>query len=95
MTLPIEEVKKIHTKYKEVATHRFAGGRGYDPDHLDDGIVHTTGFYTSDDDGPFPDTFEMLVLSAPPTPEGSWSLGETYGIAVDESASEVAYWAVE
>ena len=29
MTLPIEEVKRIHAKYKEVATHRFTGGNPF------------------------------------------------------------------
>ncbi len=55
----------------------------------------TTFFYTSDAQDSFPTTYEILVLDAENkgTPGFKWNHGDSYGVAIDSSASEIVYWA--
>lgn len=53
-------------------------------------------FYTGDaSEDSFPSSYEILVLDAEDkgTPGFKWNHGNSYGVAIDSSASEIVYWA--
>jgi hypothetical protein len=57
--------------------------------------VPTTFFYTSDSSTEsFPATYEILVLNADDKgrPGFKWNHGDSYGVAINSSASEIIYW---
>lgn len=89
-----ENIKKVLLKYREIAKHKYRGGNTNDHANLPNGVP-TTFFYTSDAQESFPNTYEILVLNAENrgTPGFKWNHGDSYGVAIDISASEIVYWA--
>jgi hypothetical protein len=89
-----EKIKKVLLKYREIAKHKYKGGNTNDHANLPNGVP-TTFFYTSDVQESFPTTYEILVLDAENkgTPGFKWNHGDSYGVAIDSSASEIVYWA--
>jgi hypothetical protein len=89
-----EKIKKVLLKYREIAKHKYRGGNTNDHANLPNGVP-TTFFYTSDAQESFPSTYEILVLNAENrgTPGFKWNHGDSYGVAIDISASEIVYWA--
>ena len=92
--LPATEVKQIFAKYNTIATHHYTGG-----DTIDHSGQPTSppmpSFYTSDKGShKLPNSFVVLVLGAKSMggTEHPWDKGESYGLAVDLSSSEVVYW---
>ncbi|MBD0302659.1 MAG: hypothetical protein ICV85_10910 [Tolypothrix sp. T3-bin4] len=89
-----EKIKKVLLKYREIAKHKYRGGNTNDHANLPNGVP-TTFFYTNDAQESFPNTYEILVLDAENrgTPGFKWNHGDSYGVAIDISASEIVYWA--
>ena len=94
MKQPPEIIKKVLLKYREIAKHKYRGGNTNDHANLPNGVP-TTFFYTSDGQESFPTTYEILVLDAENrgTPGFKWNHGDSYGVAIDSSTSEIVYWA--
>jgi len=90
-----EQIKKLLSQYKTVAKHEYRGGNTNDHTNLPNGVP-TTFFYTSDaSEESFPPSYEILVIDAKDrgTPGFKWNHGDSYGVAIDISASEIVYWA--
>lgn len=90
-----EEIKKLLSQYRNNAKHKYRGGDTNDHINQPNGVP-TTFFYTNDSSGgTFPDAYEILVLDA--TDRGKsgfkWNHGDSYGVAINSSASEIIYWA--
>lgn len=91
---PPQEIKKILLNYRGIAKNKYQGGDTNDHTNLPNGVP-TTFFYTSDSaQESFPATYEILVLNAENrgTPGFKWNHGDSYGVAIDSSASEIVYW---
>ncbi|BAY27588.1 hypothetical protein NIES2100_74130 [Calothrix sp. NIES-2100] len=89
-----EKIKQLLSEYKSVAKHQYRGGNTNDHANLPNGVP-TTFFYTSDtSEESFPPSYEILVLDAQDkgSPGFKWNHGNTYGVAIDSSASEIVYW---
>ncbi|MDZ7961519.1 MAG: hypothetical protein RMY34_27180 [Aulosira sp. DedQUE10] len=89
-----EQIKKLLSQYKPVAKHEYRGGNTNDHTSLPNGVP-TTFFYTSDaSEESFPPSYEILVLDVKDkgTPGFKWNHGDSYGVAIDSSASEIVYW---
>jgi hypothetical protein len=89
-----EKIKQLLSQYKSVAKHEYKGGNTNDHANLPNGVP-TTFFYTSDAEESFPPSYEVLVLNAQDrgSPGFKWNHGDSYGVAIDSSASEIVYWA--
>ncbi|WP_231866931.1 MULTISPECIES: hypothetical protein [unclassified Anabaena] len=91
-----EQIQKLLTQYRKVAQRQYRGGDTNDHANLPNGVP-TTFFYTSnsEDAAAFPNSYEILVLNAEDQgqPGFNWNNGNSYGVAIDTSASEVVYWA--
>ncbi|MBX9254617.1 hypothetical protein H1Q63_11775 [Desmonostoc muscorum CCALA 125] len=92
---PPEKIKKLLSQYRNNAKHKYRGGNTNDHINQPNGVP-TTFFYTSDFPAEtFPDAYEILVLNA--TDRGrygfKWNHGNSYGVAINSSASEIIYWA--
>jgi hypothetical protein len=90
-----EKIQKLLTQYKNISQHQYRGGDTNDHTNQPNGVP-TTFFYTSNSDAEsFPATYEILVLNAKNrgTPGFKWNHGDSYGVAIDSSASEIVYWA--
>ena len=91
---PPEKIKKLLSQYSEISRHKYRGGNTNDHANLPNGVP-TTFFYTGDSkEDSFPPSYEILVLDA--HDRGSrdfrWNHGDSYGVAIDKSASEIVYW---
>jgi hypothetical protein len=90
-----EKIQKLLSQYKNLAKHQYKGGNTNDHVNLENGVP-TTFFHTSDaSKESFPPTYEILVLNAKDrgTSGFKWNHGDSYGVAIDISASEIVYWA--
>lgn len=90
-----EKIQKLLSQYKSVAKYEYRGGSTNDHTSLPNGVP-TTFFYTSDaSEDSFPPSYEILVLNAQDrgSPDFKWNHGDSYGVAIDSSASEIVYWA--
>ncbi|MBW4616127.1 MAG: hypothetical protein KME21_23205 [Desmonostoc vinosum HA7617-LM4] len=90
-----EKIQKLLKQYKNIAKHKYRGGDTNDHINQPHGVP-TTFFYTSDsDEESFPSTYEILVLNAQDRGRSGfkWNHGNSYGVAIDSSASEIVYWA--
>jgi hypothetical protein len=90
-----EKIEKLLSQYKSVAKYQYKGGSTNDHTNLHNGVP-TTFFYTSDaSEDSFPPSYEILVLNAQDrgSPGFKWNHGNSYGVAIDSSASEIVYWA--
>ncbi len=97
LKLPEQQVKELHNQYKAIAKHRYIGGNTNDHANLPNGVP-TTFFYTSNSqEDSFPNSYEILVLGANDRSASNfkWNHGDSYGIAIDLSASQIVYWAEE
>lgn len=91
-----EQIQKLLTQYRQIAKRQYRGGDTNDHVNLPKGVP-TTFFYTSNSDGAvaFPPSYEILVLNAEDKgqPGFKWNRGDSYGVAIDSSTSEIVYWA--
>ncbi|WP_236140188.1 hypothetical protein [Nostoc sp. CMAA1605] len=91
------EIQKLQQHYRKLAKHQYRGGNSNDHTIFPNGVP-TTFFYTSDSGGDsFPSTYEILVLNAQDkgTPGFKWNHGNSYGVAIDNTSSEIIYWSEE
>ncbi|MDP5339483.1 MAG: hypothetical protein NWQ28_13010, partial [Nodularia sp. (in: cyanobacteria)] len=89
-----EKIQQLLLQYKNIAKYQYQGGSTNHHVNLPNGVP-TTFFYTSDASiESFPATYEILVLDAKHkgTPSFKWNHGDSYGVAIDSSASEIVYW---
>lgn len=97
LKLPPDKINDLLVHFSATAKRRYEGGDTND--HINQsGGVPTTRFYTSgSSDHSFPATYEILVIDAQPqgNPEFKWNHGYSYGVAIDNSASEIVYWVEE
>lgn len=90
-----EKIQKLLSQYKSVAKYQYKGGNTNDHTNLPNGVP-TTFFYTSGtSEESFPPSYEILVLNAQDRGKSGfkWNHGNSYGVAIDSSASEIVYWA--
>ncbi len=95
--LPSDKIKKLHSHYQKIAQHKFRGGDTNDHVNRPNGVP-TTYFYTSGSDYyTFPAVYEILVLNAnnKSSSGNKWVRGDSYGVAIDDYASEIVYWVEE
>ncbi|MDM9383186.1 hypothetical protein QUB80_21055 [Chlorogloeopsis sp. ULAP01] len=95
LKLPNQQIKKLLSEYKTIAKFKYRGGNINDHANLPNGVP-TTFFYTSgSQEDSFPYSYEILVLDARDrgNSDFKWNHGESYGVAIDSSASEIVYWA--
>jgi hypothetical protein len=91
---PAEKIEKSLEHYQKLAKYRYQGGDTNDHANLPNGVP-TTFFYTSDTaTESFPPSYQVLVLNAQDrgTSGFNWSRGDSYGVAIDNSAGEIVYW---
>jgi hypothetical protein len=89
-----EKIKQLLSQYKSVAKHQYRGGNTNDHANQPNGVP-TTFFYTGETStDAFPPGYEILVLDAQDkgTPGFKWNHGNSYGVAIDSSTSEIVYW---
>lgn len=89
-----EKIQKLLSHYKNISQHQYRGGDTNEHSNQPNGVP-TTFFYTSNYAAEsFPATYEILVLKAnnKGTPGFKWNHGDSYGVAIDSSASEIVYW---
>ncbi|MBR8833025.1 MAG: hypothetical protein DSM106950_03015 [Stigonema ocellatum SAG 48.90 = DSM 106950] len=92
---PPEKIKKLLLQYSDISQHKYRGGNTNDHVNLPNGVP-TTFFYTGDSkEDSFPPSYEILVLDAHHRGSSNfrWNHGDSYGVAIDSSASEIVYWA--
>lgn len=90
-----DKIKRLLLQYKNLAKHEYRGGNTNDHINQSKGVP-TTFFYTSDlAEESFPPTYEILVLDTQDrgSPGFKWNHGDSYGVAIDSSTSEIVYWA--
>ncbi|MBG1261343.1 hypothetical protein [Nostoc commune] len=89
-----EKIETLLLQYRSSAKHRYRGGNTNQHINQPNGVP-TTFFYTSDSPTEsFPPTYEILVLNT--ENKGrlgfKWNHGNSYGVAINTSASEIIYW---
>ncbi|TBR59879.1 hypothetical protein B4U84_02910 [Westiellopsis prolifica IICB1] len=97
LKLPQEQINNLHNQYEAIAKHKYIGGNTNIHANLANGVP-TTFFYTSNSQqDSFPNSYEILVLGANDrsSSDFKWNHGDSYGVAIDVSASEIIYWAEE
>ncbi|MCJ8279171.1 MAG: hypothetical protein MJK14_04335 [Rivularia sp. ALOHA_DT_140] len=97
MKLPEEQINQALFKYRDIAKYKYQGGDANYHMNQENG-VHTTFLYSSDLEAEsFPSTYEILVLNANNrgTSDFSWNHGDSYGVAINNTTSEIIYWAEE
>ena len=98
MKLPEEQIQKSLDKYRNVAKYKFQGGDTNDHSNQENGVP-TTFLYTANLEAKsFPSTYEILVLNANnrgTSDDFSWNHGNSYGVAINSTNSEIIYWAEE
>jgi len=90
-----EKIQQLLTQYRKLAKHKYIGGDTNDHANFPNGVP-TTFFYTGEAAGEaFPPAYEILVLNAKDrgNPGFKWNHGNSYGVAINSSASEIVYWA--
>ncbi|QKQ76161.1 hypothetical protein [Nostoc sp. TCL240-02] len=91
---PPNKIEKLLSQYRNSAKYKYTGGNTNDHINQLNGVP-TTFFYTSDSHTEsFPATYEILVLNADDKgrPGFKWNHGDSYGVAINSSASEIIYW---
>lgn len=88
------QIQQLLSQYRKLAKHRYIGGDTNVHANLPNGVP-TTFFYTSEAAESFPPSYEIVVLNAEDKgrPGFKWNHGNSYGVAIDTSASEIIYWA--
>lgn len=88
------KIAKLLSQYRSSAKHKYRGGNTNDHINQPNGVP-TTFFYTSDSHTEsFPASYEILVLNADDKgrPGFKWNHGDSYGVAINSSTSEIIYW---
>ncbi len=91
---PPKKIEKLLSQYRSNAKHKYRGGNTNDHINQPNGVP-TTFFYTSDfPTESFPATYEILVLNTKDKgrPGFKWNHGDSYGVAINSSTSEIIYW---
>ncbi|MCC5628812.1 hypothetical protein LC613_12215 [Nostoc sphaeroides CHAB 2801] len=91
---PPNKIEKLLSQYRSSAKHKYRGGSTNDHINQPNGVP-TTFFYTSDSHTEsFPPSYEILVLNTEDKgrPSFKWNHGNSYGVAINSSASEIIYW---
>lgn len=91
---PPKKIEKLLSQYRSSAKHKYRGGNTNEHINQPNGVP-TTFFYTSDSSTEsFPDTYEILVLNTEDKGRSGfkWNHGDSYGVAINTSASEIIYW---
>ena len=91
---PPNKIEKLLSQYRSCALHNYRGGSTNDHINQPNGVP-TTFFYTSDSHTEsFPASYEILVLNTEDKgrPGFKWNHGNSYGVAINTSASEIIYW---
>ena len=94
---PSIKIQQLLSHYRKISQHQYRGGDTNDHINQPNGVP-TTFFYTGDAATvSFPPTYEIMVLNAQNkgTSGFKWNHGDSYGVAIDSSASEIVYWAEE
>lgn len=94
MQQPPETIKKLLLYYSNIAVYQYQGGDTNDHIRQTNGVP-TTFYYTSKSDHEtFPNTYKILVLKAKDQSQVGfkWNHGHSYGVAINDSASEIVYW---
>ncbi|MBD2504422.1 hypothetical protein [Anabaena azotica] len=88
------QIQQLLAQYRKLAKRRYMGGDTNVHANLPNGVP-TTFFYTSETGESFSPSYEILVLNAKDKgrPGFKWNHGDSYGVAIDSSASEIIYWA--
>jgi hypothetical protein len=98
MKLPKQQINKALIRYRDIAKYKFKGGDTNDHANQKNGVP-TTFLYSSDLQAEtFPTTYEILVLNANnrgTSDDFSWNHGDSYGVAINNTTSEIVYWAEE
>jgi len=92
---PPKKIEKLLSQYRNSAKHKYIGGNTNNHINQPNGVP-TTFFYTSDSPAEsFPATYEILVLNAEDKGRAGfkWNHGDSYGVAINSSDSEIIYWA--
>lgn len=90
-----EKIQKLLSHYRNISQFKYVGGDTNQHNNQPNGVP-TTFFYTSNAGSEsFPSTYQILVLNAKNkgTPGFKWNHGDSYGVAIDSSVSEIVYWA--
>lgn len=90
-----QQIQQLLTQYRKQAKHKYRGGDTNVHANLPNGVP-TTFFYTSESTTEsFPPSYEILVLNAEDKgrPGFKWNHGDSSGVAIDSSTSEIIYWA--
>jgi hypothetical protein len=94
LKLPNRQIQNLLQQYRAIAKYSYKGGNTNDHSNLPHGVP-TTFFYTSGtQEDSFPVSYEILVLDAhnQGNSDFEWNHGDSYGVAIDSSASEIIYW---
>ncbi len=88
------QIQQLLAQYRKLAKRRYMGGDTNVHANLPNGVP-TTFFYTSEAGESFPPSYEILVLNAEDKGRQGfkWNHGDSYGVAINSSASEIIYWA--
>ncbi|MDB9309662.1 hypothetical protein PN471_13675 [Aphanizomenon sp. CS-733/32] len=92
---PQAKIENLLKQYKKISQHQYRGGNTNNHSNQPNGVP-TTFFYTSDSETEtFPSSYEILVLKAEDKgqPGSKWNHGNSHGVAIDVTSSEIIYWA--
>ncbi|KYC40964.1 hypothetical protein WA1_25465 [Scytonema hofmannii PCC 7110] len=92
-----QTIQNLLSQYRAMALHKYQGGNTNDHANQVNGVP-TTFFHTSDSqEESFPPSYEVLVLGAHDKGSSNfrWNHGESFGVAIDSSTSEIIYWVEE
>ncbi len=91
---PFSKIRQLLSYYGKISQHQYRGGDTNDHLNQPNGVP-TTFFYTSDAaTESFPPTYEIMVLNAQDQGASGfkWNHGDSYGVAINTSDSEIVYW---
>ncbi|MUG96946.1 hypothetical protein F7734_33245 [Scytonema sp. UIC 10036] len=92
-----QKIQNLLSQYRAIAKRKYQGGNTNAHANQPNGVP-TTFFHTSDSqEESFPSSYEVLVLGADDKGNSNfrWNHGESFGVAIDTSTSEIIYWAEE
>lgn len=94
--LPPSEIKRLLLQYSEMAEQEYEGHVGGTEEFMSKSYLPLPPFHINDDaEGSIlPKDYVIIVLGAKPQGEENfrWNHGYTYGVAINETKSEILYW---
>lgn len=94
--LPPSEIKRLHLQYSKIAEQEYEGHTGGTEEFMSKSYLPLPPFHINDDpEGSIlPKDYVIIVLGAKPQGEEDfqWNHGYTYGVAINETKSEILYW---